>query len=201
VHYAVWVSQLLISSHGSSGHSLDMVTPVFRLWCHALKSPSMSYKHLTFTILSEILATARQAVSLSSSSYLSLSSSSSFSTVTPVFPVSLSVSTALATQDNQQELKNKIKKEIDTITGLVPKDGDNNLYFNSLEILHSCLSLLPLDRLRAMAAKRIWHEMEDFPSYSRFIQVIIICNPNPNPNPNLLPNPNPNPNPKVLTKS
>jgi hypothetical protein len=40
-----------------------------------------------------------------------------------------------------------------------------------LSVLEACLSLLPVSRLKAAAAKRLWHEMEDFPSYSRYIQV------------------------------
>jgi hypothetical protein len=40
-----------------------------------------------------------------------------------------------------------------------------------LSVLEACLALLPVSRLKAAAAKRLWHEMEDFPSYSRYIQV------------------------------
>ena len=40
-----------------------------------------------------------------------------------------------------------------------------------LNVLETCLSMLPAPRLRATAAKRLWHEIEDFPSYSRYLQV------------------------------
>jgi hypothetical protein len=40
-----------------------------------------------------------------------------------------------------------------------------------LNVLETCLSMLPVPRLRATAAKRLWHEIEDFPSYSRYLQV------------------------------
>jgi hypothetical protein len=51
---------------------------------------------------------------------------------------------------------------------------DNHPHTNRtalLNVLETCLSMLPVPRLRATAAKRLWHEIEDFPSYSRYLQV------------------------------
>ena len=36
-----------------------------------------------------------------------------------------------------------------------------------------CLDLLPMQRLKKFAAKRLWQELEDHPSYSRFLQSLI----------------------------
>jgi hypothetical protein len=41
------------------------------------------------------------------------------------------------------------------------------------ELLASCLKSVPVSRLQAMCARRLWHEMEDQPAYSRFLSGMI----------------------------
>lgn len=94
---------------------------IFRLWSYALRSSSMSFKHLAFNTLAEILSMVKQS-----------------------------------------------------ILNLPVNDGDNcNLRSSLLEVLRDYITVLPVERLKAMAAKRMWHEMEDFPSFSRYIQALV----------------------------
>ena len=39
--------------------------------------------------------------------------------------------------------------------------------------LEHCLDIIPLSRLEVMASRRLWYEMEDDPSYSRYLQILL----------------------------
>lgn len=133
IHHASWVSRILLNSlfvgsdNETTAHASITTTKkfipmsIFRLWSYALRSSSMSFKHLAFNTLAEILAMVKQS-----------------------------------------------------ILNLTVNDGDNRNFRSSLlEVLQDYITLLPVERLKAMAAKRIWHEMEDFPSFSRYIQALV----------------------------
>jgi hypothetical protein len=130
VHHASWISGILLNSW-SLGYDSGNIThtavttkaftsvSMFRLWSYALRSSTMSFKHLAFNTLAEMLSMIKQSI--------------------------------LNLADN----------------------GDKCNRSSLLEILQDYITLLPVERLKAMAAKRIWHEMEDFPSFSRYIQALV----------------------------
>lgn len=108
IHYAVWMSRILCSKS-----SLDDIKSVFKLWCKSgLKASSMSLKHISFELLSDILQLLR-------SSY----------------------------------------------------EVNNDRTY--LDAVADCLALIPTARLQLTASKRLWLEMEDHPSYSRFLQSLV----------------------------
>lgn len=100
LHYAVFLTEILMK------YSADDLPTLCNIWCRALRSPSMSVKHIVFQQLEAILC------------YLS-------------------------------------------------KDDKNN------ELLRTCLQYIPITRLKAMCARRLWHEMEDQPAYSRYLSALI----------------------------
>lgn len=108
IHFAVWMSRILCTKS-----SIEVIKNVFKLWCKGgLKASSMSLKHISFELLSDILQLLK--------------------------------STSEAKKDK--------------------------LY---LDAMSECLSLIPIARLQLMASKRLWLEMEDHPSYSRFLQSLV----------------------------
>jgi hypothetical protein len=131
VHHASWISGILLNSLSlgyDSGTMVNVSAPttkaftsvsMFLLWSYALRSSSMSFKHLAFNTLAEMLSMIKQSI--------------------------------LNLVDN----------------------GDECNKSSLLEVLQDYITLLPVERLKAMAAKRIWHEMEDFPSFSRYIQALV----------------------------
>ena len=111
---------------------LDWVTPVCRVWSHVLRSASMSFKHVAFSVLSELLSSLR---------HHALGGSG----------------------DSSGCSEHDIGSSLDTT------NNGNFRHFTAL--LRECMAMLPVARLHLMGAKRLWYEMEDFPVYSRFLQV------------------------------
>ena len=146
---------------------IDSVLPVFRLWSLALHSSSMSFKLLAFTTLADMISSLKKAI-LSATSGDSVvgggGGDSDISTVTAA---------AAAAADHNENDKNGNSATTNS------SSSSASIIVSTLQAFHhdlhtalsACLSLLPLPRLRSTAAKRLWHEMEDFPSYTRYIQV------------------------------
>ena len=138
------LSRLSTSSSLSVG-AVDTVFPMFKLWTLALRSASMSFKLMAFNILARIINNCRTAISSLGSHGVIRSDNDN-------------------DDDNDGDGAESSHTEGDS-------DSDNDIRAASLKVLETCLSVLPVERMRASAAKRLWHEMEDFPSYSRYIQV------------------------------
>ena len=121
-------------------HHLDWVTPVCRVWSHVLRSASMSFKHVAFSVLSELLSSLRHHA--------------------------LGGGGGLDSSDRKDQIdcsESDIRSFSDTT------NNENFRHFTAL--LRQCVAMLPVTRLHLMGAKRLWYEMEDFPVYSRFLQV------------------------------
>ena len=114
---------------------------MFKLWTLALRSASMSFKLMAFNILARIIHNCR---------------------------------TAIATQGSHRQISDGYNNgdgdgegaELSHRESNNDSDRDSDIRAASLKVLETCLSVLPVGRMRASAAKRLWHEMEDFPSYS-----------------------------------
>ena len=62
--------------------------------------------------------------------------------------------------------KNIVLNVLSFMTSYISSTGNSKL-------LDRCLHLLPIQRLTKLGAKRLWQELEDHPSYSRFLQSMI----------------------------
>ena len=148
---------------------IDSVLPVFRLWSLALHSSSMSFKLLAFTTLADMISSLKKAI-LSATSGDSVvgggGGDSDISTVT-------AAATSTAAADRNENDKNSNSATINSTSSFasIAVSTLHAFHHDLHTALSACLSLLPLPRLRSTAAKRLWHEMEDFPSYTRYIQV------------------------------
>ena len=127
---------------------LDWVTPVCRVWSHVLRSASMSFKHVAFSVLSELLSSLR---------HHALGSGGG----------------GTGGGNGTGEGGASRGSEHDTGSSLETINNGNFRHFTAL--LRQCVAMLPVTRLRLMGAKRLWYEMEDFPMYSRFLQVNGSC--------------------------
>ena len=179
------------SNFDTAVSKMETIVPIFKLWTLALHSSSMSFKLLSFTILSNLISSLKEAI--------------------------MNVPTEAINNDNDNDNNNNIdtdnndnhdgngsssvvraaaKQSLGSTSLPLGGDGDavsvplefqqfnsNNInthdtphsYKNSLlSTLSTILAILPVGRLISTAAKRLWHEMEDFPSYSRYIQVDLI---------------------------
>ena len=177
---------------------METVVPVFRLWTLGLHSASMSFKLLAFKALSELINSCRAAflsLPLPSLPPVLLTSSVPVLPSLPLVPTDKGVkvvTSELAStvvkgstggvdasdQSNSSTLSKNISSSSDSnsrTSGLnISSSVDIHTHINRtalLNVLETCLSMLPVPRLRATAAKRLWHEIEDFPSYSRYLQV------------------------------
>lgn len=171
--------------------------PVFRLWTLGLHSASMSFKLLAFKALSELINSCRASflsLPLPSLPPVQLTSS------VPILPslplasidkglkvvtsevastiVKGSIGGVDATEQSCLSTQSKNINSSDSSSRTsslnISSSVDIHPHINRtalLNVLETCLSMLPVPRLRATAAKRLWHEIEDFPSYSRYLQV------------------------------
>ena len=121
-------------------HHLDWVTPVCRVWSHVLRSASMSFKHVAFSVLSELLSSLRHHALGGGGGHDS---------------------------SDQNDQIDGGERDIKTFSDTT--NNENFRHFTAL--LRQCVAMLPVTRLHLMGAKRLWYEMEDFPVYSRFLQV------------------------------
>lgn len=135
----------------------NVLLPIFRVWSYALRSPSMTVKNLTFCTLADILIVIRHSISIISVEN-SGNNDNSDSNET--------VSILMLKENCKSNDNNNSNNSNNNTRNLIKKS-------TLLATLGECLALLPTDRLSAMGSKRLWYEMEDFPSYSRYIQVFL----------------------------
>ena len=143
---------------------MSTVVPLFKLWTLALHSSSMSFKLITFTTQSNIISALKSAI-LSVTLY-DIENGNGNRIENEGDDLNNKSKNAVVSTEYQGAMSVHPTPHTTLTTNLVQK------YRNDLiSALSACISILPLDRLMFTAAKRLWHEMEDFPSYSRYIQV------------------------------
>ena len=59
------------------------------------------------------------------------------------------------------------------LTDLIDRAKNDGDVVVDKDLLGACLSSLPSERLTRMGSKRLWHEMEDYPAYSRYLQALL----------------------------
>ena len=146
---------------------MSTVVPLFKLWTLALHSCSMSFKLITFTTQSNIISALKSAI-LSVTSYdLENGNGNRIENESNNMNNLIDNSkNAVVSTEYQGAMSVHPTPHTTLTTNLVQKYRTD-----LISALSACISNLPLDRLMFTAAKRLWHEMEDFPSYSRYIQV------------------------------
>ena len=177
---------------------METIVPVFRLWTLGLHSASMSFKLLAFKALSELINSCRAAflsLPLSSLPPVLLTSSVPILPSLPLASTDKGVKVATsevastvvkgstgggvdATDQSCSSTQSKNISSSDSSSRTSCLNNSSSVGIHPhinrtalLNVLETCLSMLPVPRLRATAAKRLWHEIEDFPSYSRYLQV------------------------------
>lgn len=180
-----------------AANRMETIVPVFRLWTLGLHSASMSFKLLAFKALSELINSCRAAFLSLPLPSLPPALLTSSVPILPSLPlvsmdkgvkvvtsemastvVKSSTGSVDASDQSNPSTQSKNISSIDSssrTSGLnISSSVDIHPHINRtalLNVLETCLSMLPVPRLRATAAKRLWHEIEDFPSYSRYLQV------------------------------
>ena len=171
---------------------MECVLPIFKLWTLALHSSSMSFKLLSFTLLSNLITSLKEAImdvpileteGMSNDNNGSDKSSDSVVQGVPSPPIPISTSHISTVSDTNLHVCASSSREPEEVDNSIPQSTPHNntqhptphtthSYRSSLlSTLSACICILPVHRLMSTAAKRLWHEMEDFPSYSRYVQV------------------------------